>query len=122
MAQEKQRSYNEDRDYRNEMSKLTIEINRGLKRRIIMAAGQSDLSISEYISYILEQTVLDEESIMQQELHPVTPEILEQILQARQKIMEETNGRIFEDSVEVIRQMREERSQHLERLLRGDME
>jgi hypothetical protein len=49
----------------------------------------------------------------QQQSHLLTRETLEQVLRVREEIMEHTNGRVFEDSVELIRQMREERTRQL---------
>ena len=45
--------------------------------------------------------------------HPVTPELLEQVYRVREQIMQESKGKIFEDSTEIIRQQREERTQQL---------
>ena len=55
----------------------------------------------------------DEEFMTQQQGHPLTRETLEQVLRVREEIMEHTNGRVFEDSVELIQQMREERTREL---------
>src|SRR5216684_8689831 len=97
-------------------SRITIDISPELRRRIKMAALQNDLSISEYLSDILEQAVPEETSMTEQPGQPVTRKTLEHVLQVRKEIMEHTKGRIFEDSTEIIRQMREERSQELEQL------
>ena len=45
--------------------------------------------------------------------HPITAEILEQLDRVRERIRQESNGYIFEDSAESIRQMREERTRQL---------
>ncbi len=97
-------------------SRITIDISPELRRRIKMAALRNDLSISEYLSDILEQAVPEETSMTEQPGQPVTRKTLEHVLQVRKEIMEHTKGRIFEDSTEIIRQMREERSQELEQL------
>ncbi len=44
---------------------------------------------------------------------PLTPELLEQVYRVREEIMQGTNGRLFEDSTEIIRQQREERTRQL---------
>jgi 2'-5' RNA ligase len=44
---------------------------------------------------------------------PLTPELLEQVYRVREQIMQWTNGKLFEDSSEVIRQQREERTRQL---------
>lgn len=43
----------------------------------------------------------------------LTPEKLQRILQVRERIIKNTGGRVFEDSTEVIRQIREERTREL---------
>ena len=45
--------------------------------------------------------------------HPVTPELFEQVYRVRERIRQESNGYVFEDSAEKIRQQREERTRHL---------
>src|SRR6266704_4044580 len=45
--------------------------------------------------------------------HPITSEFLEQLDRVRERIMQESNGFIFEDSAESIRQQREERTRQL---------
>lgn len=97
-------------------SRITIDISPELRRRIKVAASQRDVSISEYLSQILEENVPDQASIIQRPRKPLTREILEHVYQVREEIMEHTNRRIFEDSTELIRQMREERSQELDQL------
>jgi hypothetical protein len=42
--------------------------------------------------------------------------MLEELRQLREAIMQDRNGQPFEDSTEMIRQMREERSRELEQL------
>jgi len=97
-------------------SRITIDISPELRRRIKVAASRNDLSISEYLGNILEENVPEEESIKQRQRKPLTRETLEHVYEVREQIMEHTNRRIFEDSTEIIRQMREERSQELDQL------
>jgi hypothetical protein len=97
-------------------SRITIDISPELRRRIKMAALQNDSSISEYVGDILEKNVPDEANVILEEEHPVTPDFLEQILRVRERIMRESKGQLFEDSAEMIRQMREERTKYLEEL------
>ena len=47
---------------------------------------------------------------------PVTQETIERFRRIREKILQEHNGQPFEDSTELIRQMREERTKYLEEL------
>jgi hypothetical protein len=97
-------------------SRITIDISPELRRRIKIAASQRDVSISEYVGSILEESVPDEASITQRPRKPLNRETLEHVYQVREEIMEHTNHRTFEDSTELIRQMREERSQELDQL------
>ena len=97
-------------------SRITIDISPELRRRIKVAASQRDLSISEYLGSILEQSVPLEVSFTQQEEHPVTPEFLEQVYRVRERIIKESKGQLFEDSAELIRQQREDRTKYLEEL------
>lgn len=94
--------------------RLIIDISPELRRRIKIAAAQKDLSIREYIEQILEQAVPpEEERVPQQEPRPMSHESLERLLRTREQIIQERQGRPFTDSTEIIRQMREERSQYL---------
>jgi predicted amidophosphoribosyltransferase len=119
MALRKENFHDEDKQQEaNTMkrSRITIDISPELRRRIKVAASQRDLSISEYLGRILEENVPDEVSIKQRQRKPLTRETLEHVYQVREEIMDHTNRRIFEDSTEIIRQMREERSQELDQL------
>jgi len=119
MALRKEDVHNDDEQQEvNTMkrSRITIDISPELRRRIKVAASQRDLSISEYVGRILEESVPDEASITQRTRKPLTHETLKHVYQVREEIMEHTNRRIFEDSTEIIRQMREERSQELDQL------
>lgn len=49
----------------------------------------------------------DSEAFQPQQMRPLSVEILNNILAARQKILEDTQGQQFEDSTELIRQERE---------------
>lgn len=93
--------------------RITINITPELYNRIKFEAYQHDQSLSEYIGEVLYQTLPNQISTIQQ-VHPLTPEILQNILAARQQILYNTNEQLFEDSTELIRQMREERDKELE--------
>jgi hypothetical protein len=43
----------------------------------------------------------------------LTPELLEHVYRVREQIIQGTNGRLFEDSAEIISQQREERTRQL---------
>ena len=55
----------------------------------------------------------DEENESQRRGRPMTREAIEQLRQIREEIMKDRNGELFEDSTEMIRQMREERTEEL---------
>lgn len=96
-------------------SRITIDISPDLRRRIKVAASQRDVSISEYVGGILDENVPDEVSTRQPG-RPVTQETLERLRRIREKILQDRQGKLFEDSTEMIHKMREERSQELEQL------
>jgi Antitoxin ParD len=94
--------------------RLMIDISPELRRRIKIAAAQRDLSIREYIEQILEQAVPEvEANIAERQPRPMSRESLERLLQLREQIKQNHPGQKFEDSTELIRQMREERSKYL---------
>lgn len=108
--------YNDDQEARTtKRSRITIDVSPELRRRIKMAATQNDLSISEYLGRILEE-VVPEEDMAQEEWQPIPANIMEDVARVRERIIRESNGYIFEDSAESIRQQREERTQYLEQL------
>ncbi len=45
--------------------------------------------------------------------HPIPSDIIEQLDRVRERIRQESNGYVFEDSTEIIRQQREERTRQL---------
>ncbi len=55
-----------------------------------------------------------------QQGQPVTRETIERLRRLREQIWEENNWEFFEDSAELIRQQREERTQYLMGLFTGD--
>jgi len=97
-------------------SRITIDISPELRRRIKVAASQNDLSISEYLGRILEQAVPDKASIIEEEEQPITLEEIEKLRRLRKLILQDRQGKPFEDSSEMIRQMREERTRYLEQI------
>ena len=118
MALRKESFHQEDEQQEtNKMkrTRITIDISPELRRRIKIAASQRDVSISEYLGQILEKNVPEEASIRQLG-RPVTQESLERLRRVREQILHDRQGKLFEDSTEMIRKMREERSQELEQL------
>ncbi|GAC1682494.1 MAG: hypothetical protein NVS9B9_04540 [Ktedonobacteraceae bacterium] len=95
-------------------SRITFDVSPELRRRIKVAAAQNNLSIGDFLSGIIEQELPDETSLVTQQRHPPTQEMLDDLDQISDLIMQERNGKPFENLKEEIRQMREERSQELE--------
>ncbi len=103
----------EQRDNAKKRSRITIDLSPELRRRIKMAALQNDLPIGEYVGRILEDIVPEEVSMAQRQHQPVTREAIERLLKFREELIQETNGQLFEDSAEILRQEREKRTRHL---------
>ena len=70
----------------------------------------------EYVERALDEAVPEETGITKRVGQPVTRESIERLRRLREQIWEEHNRESFEDSGEVIRQMREERSRELDEL------
>ena len=103
-----QSQYNDDHNkLPAKRPRLMIDISPALRRRIKIAAAQKDLSIREYVEDILDQAVPSEQP------RPVSRESLQRLLRTREQIIQERQGQPFTDSTELIRQMREERSEYL---------
>jgi len=62
---------------------------------------------------ISNQPIPGESSMSMLDWHPVTREDIERIRKVREAIMQNRQGKPFEDSTEIIRQMREERTRQL---------
>jgi predicted metal-dependent RNase len=93
--------------------RLMIDISPELRRRIKIAATQKDLSIREYIESILEQVVPKEVNLPGRGHHRITQEDIEQLNRVREQIRKKHPRTVFTDSAEIVRQMREERSEYL---------
>jgi hypothetical protein len=100
----------------NPRPRLMIDISPELRRRIRIAAAQNDLSIREYIERILEQTVPGEANLPQREPRRITRETIERLRKVRERIRQKHPDTDFGDSAEIVRQMRDERSQYLAEL------
>ena len=100
-------------------TRLMIDISPELRRRIRVAAAQRDLTLKEYVERILEQAVPETENTAPVEpvRRPVSQEFVDGLRQVREQIQRNHPGVVFDDSVELIRRMREERTEHLMSLL-----
>ena len=97
-------------------SRLTIDVSPELHQRVKILAIKNHLTISEYLKRIIEQAIPDDVDTGQQEEYPITPDFLEQVYRVRERIIRESKGQLFEDSAELVRQQREERTRYLEEL------
>ena len=96
--------------------RLMIDISPDLRRRIKIAAAERDISIREYIEQILEQAVPQAASTLRPARSPLTQESIDRLRQVREQIRKRHPGVDFGDSAEIVRQMRDERSEYLAEL------
>jgi uncharacterized protein YaaR (DUF327 family) len=92
---------------------IMVGIRLELYQQIKIVAAQKDLSIREYLEEVLKGIMSRETSASQEQGRPMTHETFEELRQLRERIKRNHPGQTFEDSTELIRQMREERSQYL---------
>ncbi|MFI5274822.1 MAG: hypothetical protein ACHQ4H_17465 [Ktedonobacterales bacterium] len=91
--------------------RLTIDITPAMRRRIKAAAAMNDLTVREDVARILEEHVPVEPVGNQAERHHSTPESVERLFRTRERIM---HGRVFtDDSTELLREARDERTEEL---------
>ena len=110
-----QQQYDDDHmSHSKKRLRLIIDTVPELRRRIKVAAAQNDLSIQEYVGRILDQVVPPEVSPMQRKYKPLNRAAVDELLRFREEIMRAHPGQVFEDSVETLRQLREERTRELE--------
>src|SRR6516164_3463431 len=98
MALRKEEFHHDDKQQENitmKRSRITIDISPELRRRIKVAASQRDLSISEFVGSILEEHVPEEMNLVEQDVHPVPSDILDDVDQIRERIIRESKGHIF---------------------------
>ena len=119
MAAQRQKYHDYDEHTETENTKkrvrLTFDVTPELRRRIKMAAVKANLTLNEYLGQVLDEGVPVEEDIMQtqHQERPVTRKTLDKVNEISQRIMKERNGKPFENTTEMIRQMREERTRYL---------
>jgi hypothetical protein len=95
-------------------SRLILDINLDLRRRLEIAAEQQAIPLRAYIEELLERIASHDTNIAQQRRRePMSPETFQELLRLREQIKQNHPGQTFDDSTEIIRQMREERSQYL---------
>jgi hypothetical protein len=95
--------------------RLIIDITPELSQRIKIAAAQNGLSVYEYVENMLEQTVPPKMNLTQRR-RGLNSEAVEDLLRFQEEIKRAHPDVVFEDSVETLRQLREERTRQLEQL------
>ncbi|SRR5579884_4114933 len=110
-----QHRYDDDRpEHPKKRSRLIIDIVPELRRRIKIAAAENDLSIQEYVGQILERAVPPERSQPEKERKPLNRKAVDRLMQTREAIKRAHPGQDFGDSVEILRDLRDERTRELE--------
>ena len=92
---------------------IMVGISPELYQQVKIVAAQKKLSIREYLEEVLEGIMSRETSTSQEQGRPMTHETFEELRQLRERIKRNHAGQTFDDSTELIRQMREERSRYL---------
>lgn len=96
---------------------IDITISRELYHRIRIVAKLNNLSLNDYIERTLGEAVPGEAGLTQREHRPITREAIERLREISEQIMQDRESKPFEeDSAELIRQERNERSRYLEEL------
>ncbi len=85
-----------------------------LQGRIKKAAAQSNLSVQDYVERILEQTVPPDSNSTLKRDGRLNRAAVDDLLRYREEIRRAHPGQVFEDSAELLRQAREERTKELE--------
>ncbi len=101
--------YNDD-----QTNGLIINLVPELRRRIKKAAAQSNLSEQEYVEHILEQAIPPEGNFIEKSSGRLKRAAVDDLLRLREEIRRAHPGQVFEDSVETLRQIREERMRELD--------
>lgn len=104
-----QHQYDDD-----QTSDFIISIVPELRRRIKKAAAQRNLSEQEYIERVLEEAVPPEASSVERQSGGINRAAVDELLKYREEIRHAHPGQVLEDSVETLRQIREERTRELE--------
>jgi hypothetical protein len=92
--------------------RITIEVTRELRSRIKAAAIRKHITINEYLEQLLDEMVPEIDERLNAG-HPLTQEGLDKLLKIREELLQRNDYQYFGDSVEEIRQMREERIREL---------
>lgn len=97
-------------------TRIMVDVSPELRRRIKLAAAQRDLSVREYVTHILDEAVPSAPAEQEQPHRQMTREDAERLFTMSAAIRQAHPDVVFEDSTEIVRRMREERSDYLGRL------
>jgi predicted metal-dependent RNase len=100
--------------FSDDQSNLNITIHQELRRRIILEAARSNLTVQTYVEQILEQNVPSESPYLQDQKRGLNKAAVEDLLRFQEQIKRSHLGQVFEDSAEALRQIREDRMRELE--------
>ncbi|MGH2480547.1 MAG: hypothetical protein ACRDHW_12905 [Ktedonobacteraceae bacterium] len=92
--------------------RIPVKIKRGLYHRVKADAARKHLTINQYLEQLLDEMVPEINDVVKPG-HPPTREDIERLREVREQLYCENNYQFFENSVEEIRQMREERMRQL---------
>ena len=95
---------------------LRQEREKRTKQLMQAATGQYD----EVENTTTEQILLDQANGPQLRGRPITREAIKRLRQIREEIMKNRNGKLFEDSAELIRREREKRTEYLMQVISGE--
>ena len=98
----------------NQASDLIIHLHPQLRKRLMIAAAQSNLPLEEYVGRILEQVAPPEEPVTQESSGRLKRLAVAELKRYREAIERAHPGQVSEDSVELLHQAREERARELE--------
>ncbi len=119
--QEFDEQHDDKKQQHTKRSRITIDVSPELRRRIKVAAADHNTSIGAYLGHIIEQAIPVEVKEAEQQRHPITQKSSKRLRALREQTLADRDGKPFEDSAELIRQMREERTQNLEDASRKDV-
>jgi hypothetical protein len=112
-----QREYDDNQEDQSRTG-LFIDVAPELLERIKTVAAQRNLSLQEYVRRVLEREVFSEVDVDEvegrQRWKPINRAAVDELIRYREEIKRAHPGLVFEDSTELLRQAREERTRELE--------
>jgi predicted HicB family RNase H-like nuclease len=119
MALRKEEYYYDPHEERKSMDKaktskqrITIEVSSELNDLIAAAAEEQKLSINQYLENVLGE-IMPLHRMKQRDRKPINKEAVEKLRQFQAQLLQERDGEPFDDSVNLLREAREEREKEL---------